>query len=810
MFIARLKQSLNIKYFMAGYLCLLVLLASFYFKDLVIFADGILLVALYTGFDLLWTYARDRVWYLPTSAWISGFVLTIGAFPKPPLLVLIVLPLLAVASKQLLHFGKNRHLFNPAAFALAVISLFNPAVSWWAVAGAVLPTIAGLQKLDLGMWLFLFTFFAALIILWKQNRWHITLPFLFSYAFFIGVFSLVNGVVLGRLPNVLFFQIANGAVLFFSTVMVIEPITSTFSTKRQEILYGAMVGLAAVVIIYFSRKFNLVNLDPLVFGLLSGNLIAGLMFLPARKLAKNSSVKKGCSSCVDCSCKEAAPAKISREPSYWFRDVPDQNRFPVLQGDKEFDAVIVGGGIAGVAVAYFLAKNGLSAAVLEAGTIGSGDSSYTTACATRFLDSVDASLKAWESSAEAIAMLKKIVEEENIDCDWQDVDTICFSRETDKKSLNNFLATAQKFQSKDSSIEYLVKDEASASVGVPVSAAYQKKSAEGMFHMRKLLMALAERAIKNGALFFEDSEATNFTFGDQVVVKTKKGGIKAKWLIVATGLPPVKFFPAVSKLLRSAVSYVIDVKFAEKPPFAKAFFWDDQDPYHYFRSVAENEFILGGEDWKTNSSKPDLNPHLQLEKWFKNLVGRQASFKVVNSWQGSLFYTPDTLPLVGPHPKYGKNIIFLTGWAGNGTAQGVFAASMAVSIIQKKNNPYYHLFACDRKLSWPVENNSGNLSVLASVETGALAKEYLENKGKILEVAGQKLAVIKTNGKIKAFSALCPHLGCAVGWNDTENTWDCPCHGSRFESDGSLKNGPAKRGLDPVEIKLENDQIKIV
>lgn len=84
-----------------------------------------------------------------------------------------------------------------------------------------------------------------------------------------------------------------------------------------------------------------------------------------------------------------------------------------------------------------------------------------------------------------------------------------------------------------------------------------------------------------------------------------------------------------------------------------------------------------------------------------------------------------------------------------------------------------------------------------------------ETKGKILEVEGKKLAVININGEVKAFSAICPHKGCEIGWNDEENTWDCPCHNSRFESDGSLKNGPATRGLDSVEIKTDGDNIKI-
>jgi len=758
------------------------------------FADGVLIVLLYAVFDLLWTYARDRVWYLPVSSWISGFVLTIGALPKPPLIILIALPLLAVASKQLLHFGKDRHVFNPASFALAVMSLVTPSVSWWAVTGEVIPTISGLQKLDIGMWLFMFSSIAAVIILWRQNRFHVTLPFLLSYAFFLGILSLINGVAIDRLPHILFIQIISNVVLYFATVMVIEPLTSTFPTRRQEVFYGVLAGFAIVVVTYLARQFHLVTLDPLVFGLLSANLVASLLFLPKRKKT---------SVCANCDCGAKNPT-IPGEASYWFRDVPDTRRFSSLQGEKQVDVVIVGGGMAGISAAYFLSKNGLSVAVLESATIASGDSGFTTACATRFLDSLESTLTAWESSDAAIALFKKTIIEEKIECQWQEVDTACFTIQKDRKSFKEFADIAKQFQVKDPSMEYSIKDEASAVIGVPVKAAYRKKSSEIMFHMRQFLVSLAERAIKNGAMFFEDSEAMDISTGDQIVVKTKEGSVKAKWLVVATGLPAAKFFPKVSQLLRSAVSYVIDVKFEKTPPFTKGFFWDDREPYHYFRSVGQNEFVLGGEDWKTVTAKPDTNPYMEMEKWFKDLVGKESPIHVVNTWQGSLFYTPDMLPLIGPHSAYGSNTIFLTGWAGNGTAQGFFAGSIAADLVQGKNNPHHALFDCDRPLAWSAEESSQLVSDAGDVSG------LEENKGRIINVGGKKLAVVKKQGEIKAFSTVCPHLGCQIELNDGDNTWDCPCHGSRFEIDGSLKHGPAKRGLDPVEINLEDDKIKLV
>ncbi len=642
--LSRLKQKINIKYFMVGYLSLILAYSSFYFHDLERLWKGIIIICLYSSFDLLWTRLRDKVWYLPVSSWISGLILSIVAMPKPSLFFIIFLPLVAVAGKHLLHFGKNRHVFNPASSAIALAAIFIPAITWWGLASGSI------------IWLLLA---GGIFILWKQNRWHVAGSFFIFYAAGLFIVAIANKITTVDVGQIIFSQITEPVTIFFASVMLIEPITSGFSTKRRRIIYGATVGVAAALMTYLTMIFNWPFQDPRVYGLLAGNLLASLLFLPALKPS-----------------------------SYWFKAVSDRRRFPSLKGDKKVDVVIIGGGIAGISTAYFLAKAGIKTAVVETGNLAAGDSGYSTVMATHFLDSVEATVKAWDASKAGIELLRDTIKEEKINCDWKLVDGVCFAN----SDLPEFEKNVRLFQAKDSVVEYLDKNKASAAVGVPVEAAYKKRGSEGQFHIRKFLLGLAKRAAKNGVLFFEDSEVVDVKLGNAVVVKTAKGTITANWLVVASGLPSAKIFPEVAKNLSAAITYVINVKFANNKIFSRSIFWDNLEPYHYFRWVGDNELVLGGEDWRMKEKKPTANPHTELENWLRNFCGEKEKFKVINKWQGSIFYTPDVLPYVGPHSSYGKNVIFLTGWAGNGIAHGFLAGNIAADMVQKKNNQYQSIF----------------------------------------------------------------------------------------------------------------------
>ncbi len=208
--------------------------------------SGILIAAVYALADVLWTYFRDRVWYQPWASVISGFIIALVGLPNPSWELIILLPLTAVALKQLVKIRTRRHIFNPAASALAVAGLGGfEAVSWW---------VPSLTSGGAMLWVMLL---AGLYIIYYLRRWETVVSFLIPYGLFFG------------LP-----KIFDGTLLFFTSVMLIEHVSSNFPGRRNRIIYGALVGIFAIFFTFLELDF-----DPLIGGLLAGNLIMSVLTL---------------------------------------------------------------------------------------------------------------------------------------------------------------------------------------------------------------------------------------------------------------------------------------------------------------------------------------------------------------------------------------------------------------------------------------------------------------------------------------------------------------------------------------------------
>jgi nitrite reductase/ring-hydroxylating ferredoxin subunit len=240
---------------------------------------------------------------------------------------------------------------------------------------------------------------------------------------------------------------------------------------------------------------------------------------------------------------------------------------------------------------------------------------------------------------------------------------------------------------------------------------------------------------------------------------------------------------------------------------AKALYWDTADPYHYARiypqTSGKDVLIVGGEDHKTGQGDPD-SCFNRLLAWAEQRF--PVSGDVAYAWSGQVMNPVDGLAFIGHNPIDERNVYISTGHSGNGMTYGTIAGLLIPDLILGRPNPWAALYDPSRiALRAMPELLLENLNVavrygeyLTPAEMQS-PKKLARGEGAIVRRGLKKVAVYHDEmGVMHEFSAICPHLSCVVQWNTVEKTWDCPCHGSRFEATGAVVNGPALGGLKPV------------
>lgn len=257
----KLLQHLPLKPFMVGCLGLVLLVGVAGTGQVQPLFQAIVILVLYAAADLLWTKLRDNRMRVPLSSLISGLIGSIVLAPQSPWWAVVAFPLVAVAGRQLLRW-QGKHIFNPASLSLVIVSLFSPAaISWWGVAWW--GTILKLVGICVG-----------LLILARLRRFSVALLFLIVYTVGLSLVLLYSGASWKALAPLLF----NGTPIFFVSIMLVEPVTTSYPTKRSQMLYGATVGLLVVLAPFSGLKLPDGFLPPL----LVGNLLASLASIRRR------------------------------------------------------------------------------------------------------------------------------------------------------------------------------------------------------------------------------------------------------------------------------------------------------------------------------------------------------------------------------------------------------------------------------------------------------------------------------------------------------------------------------------------------
>ncbi len=510
------------------------------------------------------------------------------------------------------------------------------------------------------------------------------------------------------------------------------------------------------------------------------------------------------------------------EPSVWQLDISLPEFGPLTQ-QLNTEVCIVGGGIAGLTTAYLLACEGASVAVLEAQLIGSGETGRSSAHLSNAFDDyyqvvehlygTAGSQAVASSHTQAIDWIEQIVQQEQMDCGFERLDGYLFiTPGTSPKLLQKELSAAHQAGLKG--VEWIDH--------MPIASLQTSPCLrfpnQGQIHPAKYIVQLAQAILRKGGKIFDSTRVHQVQGGRPCWVETTAGHrVYAKHVVVATNTP-IHDTITIHDKQSSNRTYVIGARIP-KGSVQKALYWDTEEPYHYIRLQSgldlcktdewqEDDLLLvGGEDHRVGKGPAGLEPYARLEQWTRERFGLVKSIPF--RWSGQIQEPVDGLAFIGHDPLNAENVYIVTGDSGNGMTHGTIAGLLIKDLIHKKENPWAKYYDPSRKplkimalKEFAVHNLESAWEYGKYLTPGAVKSTdaIIPGTGAIIREGLHKIAAYRDQeGKLYQYSAVCRHLKCLVAWNPTEHTWDCPCHGSRYDRFGKVINGPATEDLIPLE-----------
>lgn len=478
-----------------------------------------------------------------------------------------------------------------------------------------------------------------------------------------------------------------------------------------------------------------------------------------------------------------------------------------LDGDVRADVCIVGGGIVGVMTAYLLASEGVGVVLLDSDRILRGTTGHTTAKLTSQHDLIYARTKSLlgselaqqyaRANEDAIALVHKLVEELGINCSWtrQRAYTYCQQPGSVPKIEEEVLAA--------SSLGLPARYVEDIALDLPIKAAICFDD-QAQYHPLRFLSVIADHAERAGARFFERTRVVELEEGDgEYVLRTENGhSVAAQRVVIATNYPfynkPGLYF-ARFKVERS---YVVAVRIKETYP--GGMYINCEEPARSVRAYADEqgEWVLcGGEHHRVGQSDDTESCYAAVRAFASDLFTVQDT---ALHWSAQDCSTLDGIPYVGRYTEEREGLYVATGFGKWGMSNGVASATLLRDLLVHGESPYAPVYSPSRGT---VLASAGNFAAGAANVAFHLAKGKLapipvdidipNGEGRVMELSGQRMGVFRDDGgALHVVDTTCPHLGCEVNWNAAERSWDCPCHGSRFDTDGHILNGPALAQLN--------------
>ncbi|WP_307144128.1 FAD-dependent oxidoreductase [Siphonobacter sp. SORGH_AS_1065] len=479
--------------------------------------------------------------------------------------------------------------------------------------------------------------------------------------------------------------------------------------------------------------------------------------------------------------------------------------------NEVFDVLIVGGGITGLTAAVQLQELGKAVVIAESHTIGYGTTGGTSAHINTFADTTYAEVEqdfGKESAQlfakaiqEAVTTIKTNAATYRMDCDLESKDAYVYAEdESQRKELDSLYESALRAGVEAHTVSQSpLNIPALKVIHFPHQAQFHPLKYIG--GLRKVFEALGGMVLEHTRIeeIEQENDLHKARSGDQM--------IQAKAVIYATHIPPGGI-NALHFLNAPYRSYVLAVTL-EDEKYPDALIYDMQEPYHYFRShVIEGQryLLIGGNDHKTGHDDPQAAFEALEHYTRQHFKVKEVAYQ----WSSQYFVPSDGLPYIGKMPGSPAGIYTATGYNGNGMILGTIAGKILSDLIAGKDNAYADLFDPRRvkPLAITPEAVKENVDVAYHFIADRLSTEELDSlkevpfdTGMIAKISGKKVAVYKSpTGEIHTLSPVCPHAHCFVNWNESEKSWDCPCHGARFSPQGEVLTGPARKDLEKLNL----------
>lgn len=483
------------------------------------------------------------------------------------------------------------------------------------------------------------------------------------------------------------------------------------------------------------------------------------------------------------------------------------NKFPQQTGQVNVDVCVIGAGITGLTAAVLLKEAGKSVAVIDISRVGWGETSHTSAHLTELLDidyrelisrfGIEGAQLACQSARRAIDRIEENCKIYDIECDFKRV-------------------SGYRFTEDHEAVDYIEDEsEAALDLGVPNELVFEvplpfsvqramRLDHQAQFNPIQYLAGLTRqlRGADDRCFVFEETRMLAVEEGEPCRVSTDRGSIIADEVFIATNVPSLNRVFLHSKIA-SYRTYAIAFRCRDSFDF-RNLYWDIEDPYHYIRSYEHGGspyLIIGGEDHKTGQDDHTNSHFERLEAWAHDRFRIET---VEYRWSGQIIHPVDGLPYIGRN-TLSDHVFVATGYAGAGMTLGTVAGMLVSDMIIGHQNPWVELYSASRVkpiasmksfLSENIDYPSHLIGDRFSPPQKDHAARIRENEGAIIRVGAKKVAAYRDHqGDLHLLSPVCPHLGCYVHWNEAERSWDCPCHGSRFDPTGKLLNGPAVSDL---------------